>query len=250
MLNSIMKLSYDDVRDFKNILTALAKLVDEASLKIKPDGVELIAIDRAHISLVKLQIPKEAFKDYDVQDEFNFGFNTQYLLKILSVSKRKESMELEAEDPSQVIIRISGGFNREYIVRNLDVSPPEVPELNLEFDVNASINSSGFKKAISQISSVSDTILFKADENGITLKSKSETDVEVEFTKESGGLQDIELSKPAESTYSCDYLDDILALTKLSGLMKISFSDQKPLQIQFNMESGGNVIYLLAPQMG
>jgi proliferating cell nuclear antigen len=55
---------------------------------------------------------------------------------------------------------------------------------------------------------------------------------------------------PAESTYSCDYLDDILALTKLSGLMKISFSDQKPLQIQFNMESGGNVIYLLAPQMG
>lgn len=246
----MMKVSYDDIRDLKAIISALAKLVDEASIKFTPEGIELVAIDRAHISLVKLSIPKDAFKEYEVQEEFNFGFNTQYLLKILSTSKRKESITFESSDPSSVMIEIVGALRRDYQVRNLDVSPPEIPELNLQYDVSASINSSGFKKAVNEISSVSDVVVIKADENGVVLKSKGESNVEVEFTKDIGGLQEIELNKSAESSYSAEYLNDILVLTKLSGFVKLSFSDQKPLQLQFNMETGGNVIYLLAPQLG
>ncbi|WP_148691596.1 DNA polymerase sliding clamp [Acidianus manzaensis] len=245
-----MRVSYDDIRDLKSIVTALARLVDEASIKFGTEGVELIAIDRAHISLVKLSIPKDAFKEYDVQEDFNFGFNTQYFLKILSTSKRKESITFESSDPSSISIEISGGLNRVYSIRNLDVSPPEIPELNLQYDVSATANSSGFKKAIDEISAVSDVTIIKADENGLLLKGKSESGVEVELSKDMGGLQEIELSKPTESSYSSDYLSDILVLTKLSGFIKLSFSEQKPLQIQFNMESGGNVTYLLAPQMG
>lgn len=246
----MMRVSYDDIRDFKAIISALSKLVDEASIKFKPEGIELIAIDRAHISLIKLSIPKESFKEYDVQEEFSFGFNTQYLNKILGTSKRKESISFEATDPSSVTIKIIGALTRDYQVRNLDVSPPEVPELNLQFDVSASITSSGFKKAVNEIASVSDVVVIKADENGITLKSRGESNVEVEFTKDMGGLQEIELNKPVESAYSAEYLNDILVLTKLSGFTKLAFSEQKPLQLQFNMETGGNVIYLLAPQLG
>ncbi|QIJ32888.1 proliferating cell nuclear antigen (pcna) [Acidianus sulfidivorans JP7] len=248
-----MRVSYEDVRDLKAIVTALVKLVDEASIKFTPSGIELVAIDRAHISLIKLSIPKEAFNEYDVQEEFSFGFNTQYFLKILSTSKRKETITFESNDPSLVSIELGGGsdsINRIYSIRNLEVSPPEIPELNLQFDVSATVNSSGFKKAIDEISAVSDVIIIRADENGILLKGKSESNVEVELDKNMGGLQDIELNKPTESSYSSDYLSDILVLTKLSGFTKLAFSEQKPLQIQFNMESGGNVTYLLAPQMG
>ncbi|MEM0016378.1 MAG: DNA polymerase sliding clamp, partial [Saccharolobus sp.] len=64
------------------------------------------------------------------------------------------------------------------------------------------------------------------------------------------GLQDLEYSQKSNSSYSAEYLDDILSLTKLSDLVKLSFSSQKPLQLEFNMEGGGKVNYLLAPKVG
>ncbi|NON62375.1 DNA polymerase sliding clamp, partial [Acidianus sp. DSM 29099] len=89
-----------------------------------------------------------------------------------------------------------------------------------------------------------------ADENGIKLSTKSETNVEVELTKDMGAVSELELTKPTSSTYSSEYLSDILVLTNLSGNTRLFFGEQKPLQLQFDMENGGNVVYLLAPQMG
>lgn len=244
-----MKVVYDDVRDLKNIIQALAKLVDEASFKFKQDAVELIALDRAHISLITITLPKDMFKEYDVQDEFKFGFNTQYLMKVLKVAKRKETIEIASDSPDLVKLTILGSTNREFSIRNLEITEPEIPEINLEFDINATITSSGFKSAISEISAVSDTVTIEGKEDKIIIKAEGENKVEIEFSKESGGLQDLEFSKEASSSYSVEYLDDILALTKLSDFTKLSFASKKPLQIIFNMEGGGKVTYLLAPKV-
>ncbi|MBW9141841.1 MAG: proliferating cell nuclear antigen (pcna) [Candidatus Aramenus sp.] len=245
-----MRVSYEDVRNFKTIISVLSKLVDEASLKFKPEGIELEAIDRAHVSLLKLSFPKEEFKEYDVEQEVNFGFNTQYLLKVLSTARRKEELQIESTDVSQVTVRILGSYPKEFTLRNIDVSPPELPQLSLEFDVKASALSSAFKKGVEEIASVSELIELEADENGIKLKSKGEAEAEVELSKDAGSLQDIEITKPTQSDYSSDYLSDVISLTKLSGSMKVAFSSQKPLQLEFNTEAGGSVIYLLAPQLG
>ncbi|EZQ03107.1 DNA polymerase [Candidatus Acidianus copahuensis] len=245
-----MRAVYEDSSHIKSILIALARLVDEASIKFGKEGIELVAMDRAHISLIKLKIPKEGFKEYEIEEEINFGFNTQFLMKVISSARRNETIEFSAEDPSIVFIRIVGSIMKEFKINNIDISQPDIPELNLQFDVNALVNSSAFKKAVDQISSVSDEIDFSADENGIKLSTKSETNVEVELTKDMGAVSELELTKPTSSTYSSEYLSDILVLTNLSGNTRLFFGEQKPLQLQFDMENGGNVVYLLAPQMG
>ncbi|MEM0091828.1 MAG: proliferating cell nuclear antigen (pcna) [Saccharolobus sp.] len=245
-----MKIVYDDVRDLKTIIEALAKLVDEAAFKFKQDSMELVALDRAHISLITVVLPKEIFKEYDVQDELKFGFNTQNLLKLLKTAKRKEAIEISADSPDFINLNILGGVNREFIVRNLEITEPELPEINLQFDIIATINSNGFRSAVSEVSTVSDTVIIEGYEDKIIIKADGENKIEVEFSKESGGLQDLEYSQKSNSSYSAEYLDDILSLTKLSDLVKLSFSSQKPLQLEFNMEGGGKVNYLLAPKVG
>nr|7RPO_C Chain C, DNA polymerase sliding clamp 3 [Saccharolobus solfataricus]7RPW_C Chain C, DNA polymerase sliding clamp 3 [Saccharolobus solfataricus]7RPX_C Chain C, DNA polymerase sliding clamp 3 [Saccharolobus solfataricus] len=244
-----MKVVYDDVRVLKDIIQALARLVDEAVLKFKQDSVELVALDRAHISLISVNLPREMFKEYDVNDEFKFGFNTQYLMKILKVAKRKEAIEIASESPDSVIINIIGSTNREFNVRNLEVSEQEIPEINLQFDISATISSDGFKSAISEVSTVTDNVVVEGHEDRILIKAEGESEVEVEFSKDTGGLQDLEFSKESKNSYSAEYLDDVLSLTKLSDYVKISFGNQKPLQLFFNMEGGGKVTYLLAPKV-
>ncbi|MCY0860217.1 MAG: DNA polymerase sliding clamp [Sulfolobaceae archaeon] len=245
----ILKVSSDDIRDLKAVIEALAKLVDEGSIKFTPEKMEIIALDRAHISLLQISFPKEMFKEYEVQNEYNFGFNAQYLLKLLKASKRKEAYELSAESNESITLKIIGSLVKEFNIRNLEVVPPEVPEINLEFDINALITSSGFKKAVQQVAAVSDTIDIQATEEKIIIKSEGEEKVEIEFSKESGGLQSIEATKEALSSYTADYLVDVLSLTKLSDTVGIAFSEKKPLKLEYNVEGGGKVTYLIAPKI-
>jgi len=245
-----MRVVYDNAMDFKAIIEALAKMVDEASLTFNSDAMELTAIDRAHISLIKLRFPKEAFKEYDITEEFRLGFNTQYMLKVLRSAKKKEQLEMESQDPSQINLKIIGSMVRDFVVRNIEISASEIPEINFQFDVKAKVVSSGFKRAINEIYTVSDSVQFNATESSLLLKSAGESEIEVELTKDMGGLQEISIEKPVSSTYSAEYLNDVLVLTKLSGFTKILYSEQKPLQLEFNMDNGGSVVYLLAPQAG
>ncbi|AWR99519.1 proliferating cell nuclear antigen (pcna) [Metallosphaera hakonensis] len=245
-----MRVVYTNAFDFKTIIEALTKLIDEATFSFTTAGMDLVAIDRAHISLIKLHFPKEAFEEFDVEDQFKFGFNTLYMLKIMNSAKRKEKMEIELNNESDIVLRIMGDPLREFTIRNIEVPIPEIPELKLDFDVKAIVNSAGFKKAVSEISTVSDSVEIDGSDSGLKLRSKGSTEVEVEFSKELGGLQDIEVKKPALSSYSSDYLEDVLGLTRLSGFLNLLYSEQKPLQLEFNMENGGSVVYLLAPQMG
>ncbi|MEM0374247.1 MAG: proliferating cell nuclear antigen (pcna) [Sulfolobaceae archaeon] len=244
-----MKVAYNDARSIKAIIETLAKLVDEAIFKFKPEGIELEALERAHIAFIKLSLPKEMFNEYEIQEEFNFGFNTQYLLKIFKGIKRKEGIIIESESPELVSLQVLGSVNRVYKIKNLDVLPPEIPSFNLEFEVTASITSNGFKKAIQQITSVSDSVNFSISEDALILRSEGENKVEVEFSKENGSLQSIEFTKPVSVSYAGDYLNDILSLTKLSDYVNVSFSENKPLQLEFNMEGGGKVNYIQAPKV-
>nr|1UD9_A Chain A, DNA polymerase sliding clamp A [Sulfurisphaera tokodaii]1UD9_B Chain B, DNA polymerase sliding clamp A [Sulfurisphaera tokodaii]1UD9_C Chain C, DNA polymerase sliding clamp A [Sulfurisphaera tokodaii]1UD9_D Chain D, DNA polymerase sliding clamp A [Sulfurisphaera tokodaii] len=240
---------YDDVRDLKAIIQALLKLVDEALFDIKPEGIQLVAIDKAHISLIKIELPKEMFKEYDVPEEFKFGFNTQYMSKLLKAAKRKEEIIIDADSPEVVKLTLSGALNRVFNVNNIEVLPPEVPEVNLEFDIKATINASGLKNAIGEIAEVADTLLISGNEEKVVVKGEGENKVEVEFSKDTGSLADIEFNKESSSAYDVEYLNDIISLTKLSDYVKVAFADQKPMQLEFNMEGGGKVTYLLAPKL-
>ena len=244
-----MHIVYDDVRDLKAIIQVLTKLVDEALFEIKEDGIQLTAVDKAHVSLIKIELPKDMFKEYEVQGEFKFGFNTQYMSKLLKAAKRKEEISIDADSEEVVKITLLGALGRVFKVNNLQVLPPEVPEINLEFDVRASITSKGFKTTIGEIATVADTVSISATEDKIVIKGEGENKIENEFSKDTGALAEIEFNKEASASYDVEYLNDILSLTKLSDYVKLAFSSQKPLQLDFNMEGGGKVTYLLAPKL-
>ncbi|BCU70688.1 proliferating cell nuclear antigen (pcna) [Stygiolobus caldivivus] len=245
-----MHVYYDDARDIKAIIQTLTKLIDEALFEIKPEGIKLTAVDRAKISLISIDLPAEVFKEYDVQDEFRFGFNTQYMSKLMKAVKGKQAISLDADNEEVVKLTIVGAINRVFNIRNIQVLPPEVPEANFEFDVRASISSKGFKTTIGEISQVSkDSVTISATEEKVVVKGGEESKVENEFTKETGALADIEFNKEATATYDIGYIDNVLQLTKLTDYIKLAFSDQKPLQMEFGMEGGGKVTYLLAPKL-
>lgn len=111
------------------------------------------------------------------------------MLKVMASAKRKEKIEMESREESEIVIRMLGEPPREFTIRNIEVPIQELPELKLDFDVKAKITSGGFKKAVSEIATVSDSVEIDATEMEIKLRSKESTEIEVEFSKEMGGCR-------------------------------------------------------------
>ncbi len=235
---------------FKTILDVLSHMIDEGSFKFDKNGMSMVAIDKAHISLATINVPSTSFKDYQVEEEFTFGFNTLYFLKVLKGISGRDEIELSSSSPETVRLVIYGENSREYNIRNLAIQQPSIPKVSMEFAVKASVPSKSFKSAIDQVSSVSDTVVMTANEEEFVVKTPDEAKeakVEVVFNKENN--VQLEVKSRVESSYSSDYLGYVLSLTRMSGTTSLAFDERKPIQMDFESEEGGKVTYLLAPKV-
>jgi len=70
---------------------------------------------------------------------------------------------------------------RENVVRNLEVASQEIPEINLQFDVSALVSAQEFRRAFDRITTVSETVIITAKEDGIFLRAEGETEMEIQL---------------------------------------------------------------------
>ena len=231
------------------IMDSLSAIVNEASLRFSKEGVELVAIDPAHVLLMRLKLGAAAFNEYVVDEETTFGFNTQYLSKTLDSARPKDVVLIESLDSGDYLVRVEGNIVRENVVRNLEVASQEIPEINLQFDVSALVSAQEFRRAFDRITTVSETVIITAKEDGIFLRAEGETEMEIQLLKGSKSLKNLEMAKESTSSYDANYLRDALELSKVATDMELKFSSEKPLQLDFPLGGDGKVTFLLAPKL-
>ncbi|BCU66846.1 DNA polymerase III sliding clamp [Sulfolobales archaeon HS-7] len=242
-----MKVIFDNGLVLKSILDSLSRLVDEAAIGINEKGILIKAMDPAHIALLTVEIPREVFTTYEVEEPFTFGFNTHYVNRLLRGISKGDKVAIASAEFGDVRIDVIGMINRKYVIKNLEVTVPDIPEIRLEFDAKISLNSEELKKGVERVSSISPGVTFYADESEFKLMGTGESEVVVEIPKEAEAVKLYEVSKEVVSKYSADYLNDVLNMSRISEYVDVNFSSQKPLMLDFEAE-GGKVKYLLAPQ--
>lgn len=58
-----MRIAYANAMDFKTVIEALSKLIDEVTFTFTSSGLDVVAVDRAHISLIKLHFPRKPLRN-------------------------------------------------------------------------------------------------------------------------------------------------------------------------------------------
>ncbi len=242
-----IKVSYPDAQVFRNLFDTLSKMIDEISIYFDAEGMKIKAMDPANVALIDVNYPRDAFTEYEVEEPGHVGLNLSIALKLLKRAKRGDRLDIEADD-ERIKISIIGLVKREFVLRNLDVVTPEVPEASLDLDVKITILVDPLKQALKDIELIGDTAVFDFDgEEKLVLSSPGETRYTMELTRTSGAVIDVEARKEAKSTYSVDYLLNTLSLVKVADTVRIQFSTQMPLKMEFDLPAGGTVTYLLAP---
>jgi len=243
------RISYPDARSFQNLLDALAKIVDEVSMKITRDGVRIVALDPAHVALIDVNLPPDTFLEYDVPDEeVRAGVNLSTVLKIVKRGKKGDKLEIVVEE-DKVRWSIEGATIKRYTLLNLDVPEPEVPEASLEFNARISMIVDPLRNALRDAEVVGDTVEFEApDDTVFIIRGVGAARTETKIPSDSPAVVEYEVKEASKSQYSIDYLKNILSLTKVADTVVLEFSSDMPLRLQFKLPAGGEVTYLLAPK--
>jgi proliferating cell nuclear antigen len=241
----------DDTRLLKDSIETISQLIDDGIFKLTKNGIELLAADRAIVSVVDFKLKSTAFDEYVCDEKKEIGINLLSFLTFLKRSSSLDKMTLELnERENKLEIYLEGESNRKFAIPLIEVSKREMPEIEkLEFTASAEIKSTVLEQGINDADLVADSVIFDISEKGIKMFAKgngSKTELVLEGGNEA--LLKLNAKERVDSRYSLEYLKKIIKGARLSDKTQISIGKDFPMKLQFIGENA-SLSMILAPRV-
>jgi len=226
---------------------AIVALVSEARVHFMDKGLHSRAVDPANVAMVIVDVPKDSFEAYSVDEEKTIGVDVDRIFDISKSIKTKDLVELILENES--VLKIKFG-SVEYSVSLIDPSAirkePKIPELDLPAKIV--MDAGEFKQAVSAADRISDHVTFRSDGEGFYIEAKGDVD---QIVFRMGEAELIEFNgAEAKSMFSVDYLKEFCKVAGSGDLLTIHLGTNYPVRLIFDLAGGKvRVEYILAPRI-
>lgn len=248
----MFKAVVQDAKIWKNLLTAISTLIEEADFNTSEDGLKLRSMDPSHVAMVDFEWSKEAFEEYICDKPTNIRVNVTTMLKLLRRSKSEESLEISYDEESKKVdLTLRGKMLKKFTMPTLESVEEEVPTPKLSFNARVKLMSETLKEIVEDGETVSDNINFKAKEDKLFVKASSElSNVGMELSKTDGALLELDIKENSDATFNLNYFGEMVkAGSATSEVATIEFSTNMPIRLEFEMSQQGKLMYYLAPRI-
>jgi len=239
---------------FSDLIKAIQAVADEGTFKITSEGMKLIAMDPAHISLVDFELSSSAAEEYECEGELQMTVSLSELLKLLKHTKSGESLTLSYNESDRnleiTIVDATGSKQRVFTFKTLETVETRSVTPRLTFDAKARISSTAVKDAIRDCKTLSDYVKVTINPEEVVLAAKGELGgAQIKFSKTGAAIYEIEADKEVWAHFSINYLEKIVkAGAALSDELVMELTTNKPIKLGFPIPSG-KLEYLIAPRI-
>ena len=249
----MFKATISQVGEFKNVMKAIATLIDEATFHIDENGIKLRAMDPSRVAMVDFEWSKSVFDEFTCTEPTKLCINLGELMRLLGRARGGDVLELTIdEETGRLAVVIHDGYRRSFHMPTLEAAEEEIPgELKIPFTVKATLTTKELRQAVDDAKLVSDHISIIADENGLTLKATGDvTSATIEFPKGSEVLSELEVKEESKASFGLAYLSDIVkAASVVSEVVTMEYATDKPIKLDFKLPYEGKLVFYLAPRV-
>jgi proliferating cell nuclear antigen (pcna) len=244
----MLSIEFEDAKNWIELLEAIRDIVEEAFFIATPEGLSLRAMDSARVAMIDLKLPPPYFSNYNIdKEEVKIGFSVSDMVKVLKGMRKGYKLALEVGDENVIKLRFMGKGYHTFEFPLLDIEGESIPSLKLKFDVRIKIETKVLMDAVENVEKFSDYATFKVESEKFVIYGKSEKGrATSEFSKED--LIELQMEKEAISSYSTEYLLNILGKDDLSEITVLEFATKVPLKVTYNLVNEGELTYYLAPR--
>jgi len=244
----IMKLVLAETNYLKDSISIISDLVNEASFKIGPNSVELVAMDPANVAMVVFKLLSSCFTEYNVKEEMNLAINLSNLKQILRRAGSDDVLIMELAKDNRLQVQLKGRSTRTFSIPIIELEEKEqkVPELN--FNATAKIPCHIFNEAIEDADIVAESVSFESEEKKFTITAEGDLSKAKIEIKEDDNVK-IAAENKVKSKYSLEYLKKMIGGCKLADDVTVQFSKDYPLKLDYKTVDKVLLSFILAPRV-
>lgn len=234
------------VKELKRAIESISVLVDEGTLNISSNGIDVKAIDPSQIAMGILNVPKTVFEEYDLEGDKNLviGMNFLELSKLMKRTRPDDTLELKID--KKVEIAFKGKTTRIYELGILETSAPS-REPKIETVDTIKIAGNLFADHVKDIEMVSSKIAIEINEKGVLLSAEGDvSEVRIEISDEN--LIEKDVKENARATFSIEYLKNLIAAVDADTIISLKLKTDSPMVIDYGI-GDGSIKYYLAPRI-
>jgi len=248
----LFRMKMTDARQWKNLITAVSTLIDEASFNFDENGMKLRAMDPSHVAMVDLEWPKVVFQEYVCDGPTKLCVNIGEMLKLLRRVGGDESVELSIDPKgARLNMILKSRYTRTFGMATLEPSTEEVPTPKIAFKASARLTTELLKNALDDAQAVSDHIVFDISPEKLLIRAAGDMgNVVIDVEKGTEELLNLEAKESSRATFSLSYLLEMVkASANLSDILSLELSTDMPIRLNFELSQSGRLQYYLAPRI-
>ncbi|MBW2997261.1 proliferating cell nuclear antigen (pcna) [Candidatus Woesearchaeota archaeon] len=244
-----MRLTLAEPNYLKDSVSIISELVNEASFKIKPNSMELVAMDPANVAMVIFKLLSSAFTEYKVEKEVDLAINLTNLKQILRRAKGSDSLTMEIEE-DKLKIMLEGDSTRTFYLPIIDIEEKEqkVPDLN--FPVTIKTKTAVLTDAIEDVDVVAESVSFIAEPKKLTVVAEGDlSKAKIEIPSKGDTIVVSDTPDKIKAKYSIEYLKKMILGGKLADDVTIQFNKDYPLKLEYKSVDKIFLSFILAPRV-
>jgi len=245
-----MKLTLAEPKYFKESISIISELVNEARFKITSNAMELVAMDPANVAMVVFKLLSSTFVEYEVKKEMELGVNLVDMKQVMRRAKPNDTVTIEVTSDNRLQLKFKGANTRTFSLPIIELEEKEqkVPELN--FPVKVTTMSKNLSEAIEDVDIVAESVTFEAEPNKLTVMAEGDmSKAKIELKKDDDTAIKSETQDKIKSKYSIEYLKKMIAGSKITDTVTIQFNKDYPLKLDFKEVDRVALSFILAPRV-
>ena len=240
-------------KQFQILFQLLSSICNEVDIHFKEDKIFIQGMDTGHICLFELNLTKEWFDNYEIENDTICGVSLSVFSKVLSCWKEGQVITISQSKEDKLYFcfeddKLSKSF--EMSLFDFDNEMLSIPDV--EYDVDVNLNSKLINSLISEMENFGEVLEIHCNEDFINLKTKQNThQTQVENKLKVSDLESYSIVEDGniQLDFSLQYLMNIVQFSRISKDVDIYISEDYPLKFKYSLGENDNVSIWISPRI-
>jgi proliferating cell nuclear antigen len=228
----------------------LKDIINDVNVYFRPDGITILTLDNARVTLVHMHLGAENFEEYDCPVEIVAGLNITNTHKLLKSMSNNDTLTINIADRDYmelIIENVTKKSSTTYSLKLLDINEDELDVPEIEMDVVTTMPSVDFQRIARDMGNLSNEISIFRDGNMLELACQGD------FANQKTVIEysDSHVNRTG-NVFSLKYIN---LFTKATGmcssvqLMQDSTHENMPIIFRYTIANLGEIKFYLAPKV-
>jgi proliferating cell nuclear antigen len=235
---------------FRTVFEVLKDIINDVNLIFRPEGLSIVTLDTARVTLVHLVMPAENFEEYHCEREHTAGLNVSNTYKLLKSVTNTDTLSMRIDDNYLLHIHVESAAKKSstsFEFKLLDINDDMLSVPEIEMNVLTTIPSVDFQRVTRDMNNLANDIRITRTEHTLELECEGG------FANQKTVIECVEpgSKKPLGNIFSLKYITMFTRATSLCASVQIlqhAEEENMPIVFRYTVANLGELKFYLAPK--